>query len=130
MFTAGRAAAIRAAPYAAAGAAAAGNAVRLGLDRPLSRPAVFNQTLSNIVNSNLFKLGDRFPGGTAGAIRETLRTGRLIGGTDHITPGLQRVQALDNVLARGGLNVFDRLNAIILRQDLVNALTEAGVKVP
>ena len=91
---------------------------------------MFNQTLSNIVNRNLFKVGDAFPGGTAGAMRETLRTGQVIRGTDHITPGLQRVQALDNVLTRGGLNVFDRLNATILRRDLVNALTEAGVKVP
>lgn len=108
--------------YAAAGAGLAYNqiAVRLGL--PLRAPHVFNQTLSNIVNKNLFKAGhDVYPGGTAGIIRAT--------GT-HINPGLQRVQALDNVLRSGGLNALDRANALTLRQDLINALATQGVKAP
>jgi hypothetical protein len=101
-------------------------AVRVGW--ALRAPPAFNTTFGNIVG-NLFKATDTIAGGTAGAIRHTATTGKLVGGTDHIAAGLQRVQALDRVL-RGNVNALDSANAAVLRQDLVNALGQAGVKVP
>ncbi len=87
-------------------------------------PSASNAKLNNVIG-NLFKASDQIPGGTAGAIRHTARTGDLVGGTNHVTAGVERVRALGNVLRSQNLNGADRRLAQELRDDLLGALAEA-----
>lgn len=85
-------------------------------------PAVSNQKLQNHINA-LFKAGDQVPGGTAGAIREELRTGKPTGGKEHLEKGEGHVQGLSNLLKSGTLNAHDKAIAEWLENDLLNALS-------
>jgi hypothetical protein len=60
-------------------------------------------------------------GGTADAIREQLRTGKLIGGKDHIRKGRERLRQINRILARNPDHP-DRALLERLRDDLEDAL--------
>lgn len=68
-------------------------------------------------------LGD---GGTADAIRYTAQTGELVGGTDHITKGMERLRGLQKLESEGTLSVEDSEIARMLIDDLIDALKKAG----
>lgn len=116
-------------PYVPAAAALGYNAARLRLDQALTKPWVFNPALQSAANS-LFRPAQQIPGGLAGAIRHTVRTGELVGRSTHVQAGIDRFNQLTRVLRTQDLNALDRLNAQVLRSDLSGALLEAGVKVP
>jgi len=77
--------------------------------------------LRNIVGQ-LFRGGDKIPGGTAGAIGKQLSTGQLVGGKDHIKKGAERLLELDKMLKSGTLDAKDTAVAQGLKQDLETAL--------
>ena len=119
-------------PYVPAAATLGYNAARLRLDQTLTKPTVFNPALHSALNS-LFRSAQQIPGGLAGAIRHTARTGELVGrgsGSTHVQAGVDRFNQLTRVLRAQDLNLLDRLNTQVLRNDLAGALFEAGVKVP
>jgi RHS repeat-associated protein len=84
-------------------------------------PEVADARLRGIV-SELFRASDTVKGGTAGAVRDQLGRGMLVGGKDHIVKALERSRQLDNLLAAGGLSQRDRRIAQALATDLRNAL--------
>ena len=100
------------------------NAARLRLDRALTKPIVSSPAAQNLVNS-LFKANDRIPGGTAGAIRHTARTGELVRGTDHIRKGAEAVNRITTLQRSGQLNPLDARNLDVIQRDLLGALGEA-----
>jgi RHS repeat-associated protein len=91
----------------------------------LQKPIVKNPALVRAVDK-LFQSGDQFAGGTAGAIRVTQFTGRLVGNSNHIQAGIDRARQLQNIMNRGGLSASDRAAATALRSDLISALRFAG----
>ncbi len=82
---------------------------------------ITNIKLKNTADE-LFRDADKIPGGTAGAIRQELKTGEFIGGKSHILKGQQRVKNLEKVLREEDLSVQDRIVANQLLKDLQNAL--------
>ncbi|HXJ34610.1 MAG TPA: RHS repeat-associated core domain-containing protein, partial [Candidatus Eisenbacteria bacterium] len=66
----------------------------------------------------LFRLKDRIPGGTAGAIRDELRQGL----TKHLLKGRERLSQLQRLLREGGLCGTDRAIAEAVVMDLQAAL--------
>jgi hypothetical protein len=95
----------------------------------LQAPIVKNPNLQSAV-SKLFQTTDRYPGGTAGAIRVTALTGRLVGGSKHIQAGIDRANNLRNILSAETLSASDRAAALALRNDLIGALRLAGIDYP
>jgi RHS repeat-associated protein len=61
-------------------------------------------------------------GGTADAIRHTMRTGELVGGSDHTIKGREAITALKRILRQEGLDPQDRAIALKLALDLNLAL--------
>lgn len=84
-------------------------------------PAVSSPALANVANQ-LFKVGDRFPGGTANAIRIELATGQCVAGRIHIQAGLQRLKRLQDLMQGGGLSGADTHTAMKLARDLQGSL--------
>ena len=70
----------------------------------------------------LFRESDTIPGGTAGAIREELRTGSKIGGKSHRIKGQERVRQVQKILMEEDLSTADRSTAVVILQDLQDAL--------
>ena len=70
----------------------------------------------------LFRESDAMPGGTAGAIREELRTGSKIGGKSRRIKGQERVRQLQKILMEEDLSTADRSTAVVILQDLQDAL--------
>lgn len=71
----------------------------------------------------LFRESDKIPGGTAGAIRQELKTGVPVGGRSHIQKGQERVTQLERILAREELSPADRATAESVLRDLRDALS-------
>ena len=72
----------------------------------------------------LFRVDDTLlPGGTAGAIRNELKTGGTTGGKFHRIKAEEAVQGLSNRIRSGKLNPSDRAIAEWLENDLLNALS-------
>ncbi len=84
-------------------------------------PAAANARLQGAIEQ-LFRAGDKLPGGTAGAIREELRTGELVGGRSHLLKGQQRARQLQRILQQEELSAADRTTAQRVLTDLQNAL--------
>ena len=101
------------------------NPVPWGSPPPQGRddiPEVSNQKLKNIIN-DLFKPEPQaVPGGTAGAIREELRTGEPVQGKFHVEKGRQYINALSNAIKSGQLSEPEKQIAEWLENDLLNAL--------
>jgi len=87
----------------------------------MAAPTVTDPRLQNSVSA-LFQSTDKLPGGTAGAIQVEINLGRLVSGTSHIIKGLERLQRLDKLIARGNLGAADQVVAQGLRGDLVKSL--------
>ena len=90
-----------------------------------SAPSASNPILRSVINQ-LFKAGDRLPGGTANAIRYELATGRAIGGTGgrlHLQAGLERMVRLDKLINSGKLGTADLKVAQGLLGDLQKAVS-------
>ncbi len=83
---------------------------------------VKNRKLKGAIDA-LYRTTDKFPGGTAAAIRHTKRTGQLVGGSDHIIKGMQRRTQLMKLIRGGGLNLNDKAIAIKEAKKLQNALS-------
>jgi len=74
------------------------------------------------VVSELYREGAEVgDGGTADAIREQIRTGKLVGGRDHVEKGRQRLRQIERILARNPSHP-DRALLERLRDDLKDAL--------
>jgi hypothetical protein len=83
---------------------------------------ISNTKLKNYIK-DLFKPDPQeVAGGTAGAIREELRTGKPIGGKFHSEKGRQYVNGLSKLLKSGNLSDLEQQIAEWLENDLVNAL--------
>ena len=87
-----------------------------------TRPRAIDSRLENSLRE-LYRPTDKYPGGTAAAIREQLATGHLIGGHDHLVKGQERARRLENLLNSGRpLNQVDQAIAVEALMDLLNAL--------
>ncbi|MBX4197798.1 FG-GAP-like repeat-containing protein [Candidatus Parcubacteria bacterium] len=89
----------------------------LGPARDSISQTIQDQKLQNIFN-NLYKAKDEFPGGTAGAIKYTQETGKLIGDSTHLQKGIESITALNRVLQNVNLSQTDRA----IGQTLLNQL--------
>lgn len=87
-----------------------------GGGRNFPRPPAKNPALDRAVNQ-LFRAEDRFPGGTAEAIRR---------GQGHIQKGRDRIRELNGILRRERLGAADRATAERVRNDLIDALKSQG----
>jgi RHS repeat-associated protein len=89
----------------------------------ITKPTVTDPDLQNLVN-DLYKPGAQVgTGSTADAIRWTLQTGQLVGGTDHQAKGLQYISALVNWLAaHPDASEGDKEVAQMIANDLLDAL--------
>ena len=63
-------------------------------------------------------------GGTADAIREQMRNGKLVGGRDHVQKGRERLRQIEKLLKRNPSHI-DRILLEKLRDDLRDALGDA-----
>jgi hypothetical protein len=70
----------------------------------------------------LYRSGDNFPGGTAGAVIEEFRTGKLLSSSGHLIKTTQRISNLENILTIPNLSRGDAEIATILLDQLKNAL--------
>lgn len=93
----------------------------LGAGSPLRRPSASDPKLQNIIN-DMFRPGDSLPGGTAGAVRNEILTGRPTGGKFHLNKARMYNRALENVLRNKNLSARDRATAEAMRDDLIDAL--------
>lgn len=85
-------------------------------------PRVTDPRLQRAVRE-LFRRGDTLRGGTARAIQIQLKSGKLIGGKDHVIKGIERRTQLEKIIARGGLSAEDLRVAQGLYADLTKVLT-------
>ncbi len=86
-------------------------------------PEAESPALQKVVRQ-LFKASDRFPGGTAGALRVEAATGRMLSAseTGHVQAGLERLGNLRTVLGTGGLSSGDVELDLKLQHDITNSL--------
>jgi RHS repeat-associated protein len=84
-------------------------------------PRAENARLQGVINQ-LFRPTDKVPGGTAGAIREEIRTGKPVGGTFHRTKGEERARQLEKIIQEEKLSSADRATAQEMLKDLGDAL--------
>ncbi len=89
--------------------------------RPFPKPRASNQRLRDTIDA-LFQPGDSIHGGTAGAIRNELRTGQPTGGLFHSDKGLNTINRLRRILVNEPLTPQDRLTAERILYDLQRAL--------
>jgi RHS repeat-associated protein len=84
-------------------------------------PKASNPALQNTVRA-LFRRGDDFAGGTAGAIRNEAITGQPTKGIFHLQKGIERIANLKRILGRERLDDADRATAKRLLDDLQDAV--------
>lgn len=105
------------------------------LTRPsssLKKPSAKDPELQNLIN-DLFKPQDRLSGGTAGAVRNELRTGEATAETFHSEKAEEYIRAINKLLRRRSmgqgppLDPVDQATAEAIRADLQNALNIAKV---
>lgn len=114
--------------YAAATTVSAGGAgaVTAGTVAGVVRPVVSSEKLKNIVNAMYKGAGSPNQigtGSTADAIRHTIGTGELVGGSNHLIKGQQMVNALSNWLGNSRYaNPSDIQAAQAMLKDLLSAL--------
>lgn len=84
-------------------------------------PSATNPALRNAI-STLFKSGDEFPGGTAGALRREAITGLPTKGKFHLTAAIERARYLRNILRSQDLDEADGAIARKLLGDLNHAI--------
>lgn len=103
-----------------------------GESSSIKKPSASDPKLNNIID-DLFQPGDTLPGGTAGAVRNEILTGRPTGfrrPTFHLKKAEYSIRGLDNVLKQKTLSPADRATAEAIRQDLINALNTDLVILP
>lgn len=102
-----------------------GGTISSGNNTGSQREALLSEATTSeaerIVNELYREGADIGDGGTADAIREQLRTGKLIGGRDHIRKGRERLRQIERILANNPDHP-DRLLLERLRDDLKDAL--------
>lgn len=84
--------------------------------------SVANQKLKNTIGEmyrRSAKVGD---GSLAAATREQVKTGKLVGGKDHIKKAEERIRNMENILRKETLNSKDRKTALKLINQLKKAL--------
>jgi RHS repeat-associated protein len=69
--------------------------------------AVQNPALREALNQ-IYRWQDKIAGGTAGAVRFTQQTGRLVGGSDHLGKLANSIGRLQNILSKEVLSPSDR----------------------
>jgi hypothetical protein len=69
--------------------------------------AVQNPALREALNQ-IYRWQDKIAGGTAGAVRFTQQTGRLVGGSDHLGKLANSIGRLQNILSKEALSPLDR----------------------
>ena len=79
-------------------------------------PTAANASLQNTLRE-LYRVGDKIAGGTAGAIRHERETGELVGGVSHLRKGIERMANLQNIISRQKLSAGDLATA---RSELSN----------
>ncbi len=97
-----------------------------GPDRDRLEPPTAEDPRLQRVIRELYRTHTRIPGGTAGAVRQEVRTGERIGGKSHIRKAIERRRQLQHLLRRTDLSDQDRVTAQQLLDDLRDALREAG----
>ena len=70
----------------------------------------------------IYQIGDRMRGGTAGAVRFTKETGRLVGGSDHLIKARERIVNLQRILREEHLTQSDRALAEYVLKELRQSL--------
>lgn len=81
-----------------------------------------NQSLKNQI-AELYRPGAMIgDGGTADALREEIKTGKLVAGKSHFIKASERVKALTKLINSGTLSASDTQIAQQLIDDLVDAL--------
>jgi hypothetical protein len=87
------------------------------------KPVASNKDLQKIIDK-LYQDTDTMPGGTAGAVRNELATGKPTGGLWHSQKAQDTISELNNFLKNNqGLSSYDQNLAKTLIQDLSNALS-------
>jgi hypothetical protein len=87
----------------------------------IRKPSADNPELKRAIG-RLFQSTDRYPGGTAGAVRYERSTGKLLSPAGHAKKGREVVRWLEKILKKQNLTPRDRATAEALRDDLINAL--------
>lgn len=81
-----------------------------------------NQKLKNTIGE-LYREGATVgDGGLADAVKYQLKTGRLVGGKDHLQKAHERIVNLERIIQKESLNSHDRMLAIHLLNGIKNAL--------
>jgi hypothetical protein len=83
-------------------------------------PVVENARLQGTINQ-LFRTGDKIPGGTAGAIRAE---------GSHIQKGMDRIKELQRILKTENLSASDRAAAERVTKDLEDAMRRQKLELP
>lgn len=91
-------------------------------EREAIASAISDASLKNTFNA-LYQASDQIPGGTAGAVLEEFKTGKLLSNSGHIIKANGRVTNLENTLKAPGLSSGDTEIATILLNQLKNALS-------
>lgn len=86
----------------------------------VTRPRATNPRLDGVLRE-LWQPTDKIAGGTAGAIRNEVATGRLTKGTSHMLKGKERVTNLERVIREESLSARDRATAQRVLDDLRRA---------
>jgi len=89
-------------------------------ERKIISDSIQDQKLRNIFNE-FYQSSDALPGGTAGAIKHTVKTGELVHGSDHFIKGDGFVNGLNKLLQNFSLNQEDRAIAQKLFDQLKNS---------
>ena len=96
--------------------------LKLGIILPAELAEVDAEGPLGKIIAQLFKTTDTVEGGTAGAIRQELRTGEQVGGTFHSIKGTERARQLEKLINSGKLNTRETGIAQRLLTDLRRAL--------
>lgn len=83
---------------------------------------VKNQSLKNTIGEMYRQGATVGDGGLADAVREQVRTGKLVGGRDHIKKAEERIRNMENILRKQSPNGNDRKIALKLIKQLKRAL--------
>jgi len=89
------------------------------------QPTADSPALQKIIDQ-LYKTKDTVPGGTAGAVRQEVKTGQAVGGKLHSIKAAERAGQLEKLINTGTLSTKDTTLATAIMQDLRDALALAG----
>jgi hypothetical protein len=93
-------------------------------ERLIIENSLNNEKAKNIFK-NFYKSSDTItPGGTAGAIKYTAKTGDKVNNSDHIKKGEDFLRGIQNLLKNSNINSSDRDILQILAHQLLEALNE------